>query len=250
MYRKGILLLIFTLVISTMVFAQRDQGGFIMPGDSLLTSLPADSMIYLPQNGFALYEVPAGSFKGKILPGPPLGSFIEKSSDSLLNSTLVGVTSRPMLISKDNYFETLDYRYYLSFDQQKEDYVLVFSESNPGWIALEEIKAKGFVIINWMQFFEKSKGLMIHPLNKIAPVLLSPKQEAKVVENADELFSEISLTGKCEESHCFVKVTQFRNPYDSQKSREENILKKYKGWIQIIDDNGKLLVALNSQSQQ
>lgn len=233
------------LSIAVGAVAQYDQSGFLMPADSLSKRLPGENIIYLPQDGFSFYEVPGGSFKGKILPGPPLGEEFELSSDSLLMSTVTGITIRPHLVSTDSYFETSNSRFHLMFDQQKENHVLVFADSYQGWISTEEIAEKGFVLVTWMEFYKKSKGLNIHPINKIASIYQFSNAQAKVIGTADELYSEITTTGKCENTFCLVKVTQYRNPYDPEKTREENTLKKYKGWIQIIDEDGRLLVAQN-----
>lgn len=227
--------------------SQPDQGGIIQPADSLVKKLPVENIIYLPQDGFSFYEVPGGSFKGKILPGPPLGEENEAFSDSLLMSTITGVAIRPHLVPTDNYFETSNSRHHLMFDQQKDNHVLVFGDSYHGWISTQEIFEKGFALVTWMEYYGKSKGMSIHPLNKIASIYQNPNAEAEAIGTADELYSEITTTGKCEGTFCFVKVIQYRNPYDPDKSREQNTLKKYKGWIQIIDEEGRPLVAQNSQ---
>lgn len=228
-------------------FAQRDQGGFIAPGDSLQKVMPHVKVIYLPQGGFTLFDLPEGEFKGKILSGPPLntpGNSLEM--DSLLTSTIMGASIRPQLLSLDTYFETFDNQYYLSFDKREGDYIRVLNNSYQGWIAVEEILNKGCVLISWMEFYGESKGNAIHPREKIADIRSAPYPDAPVIETADELYSEIITQGKCEGSFCKVNVVQYKNPYDPDKSKEENVLKKYKGWIQIIDDEGNPLVAHNS----
>lgn len=224
---------------------QHDQSGFLKPADSLSKKLPSENTIYLPKDGFSFYEFPAGSFKGKILPGPPIEEEMESATDSLLLSTITGVAIRPHLIPLENYFETSNSRYHLMFDELKNDYILVFGDSYHGWIPLQEISEKGFTLVTWMDFYGKSKGLNIHPIDKIASIYQNGSTEAKVIGTADELYSEITTTGKCESTFCFVKVIQYRNPYDPEKSKEENTLRKYKGWIQIIDEAGRPLVAQN-----
>lgn len=225
--------------------AQLDQGGFLAPGDSLRKFLPLEQNIYLPEGGFTLYEVPGGEFKGKILPGPPLNSS-ETDIDTLLTSTLMTINRRPQLLSTDSYFETSENRYYLIFDRQQDEYVHVPIDNYTGWISLAEIKNKGFILISWMEFYGKSKGNMIHPVEKVAPIRANPSVDAPIIETANELYSEITTMGTCAGSFCKVKVVQYKNPYDPSKSKEENILKKYKGWIQIIDTKGQPLVALNT----
>ena len=227
--------------------AQRDQGGFLMPGDSLQKVLPVEKIIFLPEDGFTFYTVPNGEFKGKILPGPPLnptGDVLDL--DTLLTSTITGTRIRPQLLSIDTYFETSDDRYHMTFDLQQNEHVRVLSNEFQGWISLEEIKSKGFILTSWMEFYGEKKGNMIHPREKIAPIRLSPYVDAPVIETADELYSEISTLGICEGLFCKVQVIQFKNPYDPSKSKEENILKRYKGWLQIIDENGQPLVAHNA----
>jgi len=230
---------------TTPASAQLDQGGFLAPGDSLKEFIPHERNIYLPEDGFTFYKVPNGEFKGKILPGPPLNTS-ERDIDTLLTSTLMGANIRPQLLPVDTYFETSNKRYYLTFDRQQEEYVRVLSDSYLGWISLDEIKAKGFVLIYWIEFYGKSKGNQIHPIEKVAPVRISPNVDAPIIETADELYSEITTLGVCEGLFCKVKVVKYKNPYDPAKSKEENILKKYKGWVQTINEKGQPLVALNA----
>lgn len=224
--------------------AQRDQGGFIAPGDSLMKFLPSEKTIYLPADGFTLYDVPHGEFKGKILPGPPLNSL---EIDSLLTSTITGTQIKEQPLALELYFETFGNRFYLSFGQRQDDHIRVLSNLFQGWIAIEEIKKKGFKLISWMEFYGESKKNTIHPTEKIAAIHAKPYPDAPVVATADELFSEITTIGKCEGSFCMVNVIQYKNPYDPSKTKAENVLKKYKGWIRIIDDEGKPLVAHNEQ---
>lgn len=227
--------------------AQRDQGGFLVPGDSLQKVFPIERVIFLPEDGFTFYTVPNGEFKGKILPGPPLnppGSALDV--DTLLTSTLTGASIRPQLISIDTYFETSDDRYHIPFDRQQDGFVRILSDEYQGWISLDEIESKGFMLTYWMDFYGEEKGNMIHPREKVAAIRISPYADAPVIETADELYSEITTLGICEGLFCKVQVIQFKNPYDPSKSKEENILKKYKGWLQIIDEEGQPLVAHNS----
>ncbi len=234
----------------TPVIAQRNQGGFIAPGDSILKLMPHEKLIFLPQEGFTFYDVPNGEFKGKILPGPPLENHDQDEElDTLMSSTITGAYIRPQLLSLDTYFETSDDRYHLIFDKQVDNHVRVLSNSYNGWIALDEIYNKGFFLVSWMEFYGEEKGRMIHPREKIAPVLMNPYPDAKVIAMADELYSEISSTGKCEGSYCLVKVTKYMNPYDATKTKEQNIVRKYRGWLRIIDDDGKPLVAHNSHGE-
>ena len=76
---------------------------------------------------------------------------------------------------------------------------------------------------------------------------MGPGMGSPIIEVADELYSEITTLGSCEGLFCRVKVVQYNNPYDPEKTKEENVLKKYRGWIQVIDGEGKPLVANNDQ---
>lgn len=227
--------------------AQQDQGGFIAPGDSLQKTLPIERIIFLPQDGFAFFEVPNGDFKGKILPGPPLNqSGSVWDMDTLLTSTITGASIRPQLLSIDAYFKTSDDKYYLAFDRQQDGYVRVLNDAYQGWMSIDEIKSKGFVLTSWLDFYGAEKGNMIHPIEKVAAIRTSPLADAPIIETADELYSEITTIGECEGLFCKVRVVQYKNPYDPTKTKEENILKKYKGWLQIIDEEGQPLVAHNA----
>lgn len=247
---RPLLLMVIAITTAPMAFSQLDQGGYISPGDSVVKSMRDNRIIYLPQGGFSFYEVPNGAFKGKILPGPPLNiDGNETEFDSLITSTITGTSIRPQVIPIANYFQTTHERYYLAYEKRIDDFVLVLGDSFQGWISIEEITKKGFELTSWMDFYGKSKGLMIHPVEKLATIRMLPASTAKAIATANELYSEISLTGKCKGSFCLVQVTQYKNPYDPAQSKEKNILKKYKGWIQVVDEDGQPLVAHNTQDQ-
>lgn len=231
------------IVLAIASFGQRDQGGFIVPGDSLQQISPAERHIFIPENGFTFFEVPNGDFKGKILPGPPLHLRSDPGIDTLLSATITGAYIRPQLLERDNFFKTLDDCYYVSFSKQQDDHLLILENGFEGWVPMKDITKKGYKLIYWMEFYGETKGRMIHPREKTAPILMSPYPDAQEVGTADELYCEIISTGKCEGSYCSVKITQFKNPYDPSKTKEENTLKKYKGWMRIIDDDGRPLVA-------
>lgn len=223
--------------------AQKDQGGFIVPTDSLQQHLPQEKIIYLPENGFTFYDFPNGEFKGKILPGPPSQPAQGSEADTLMRATVTGPSIRPQLLTPDSFFETTNERFHLTFSQQIEGNIFVLADSFKGWIPVSDILAKGFKFVYWMEYYGEKKDRIIHPLKKTASMFISPYPDAQVIATADELYSEITTTGKCEGSFCHVKVTQYKNPYDPTKSKEENVEKKYKGWIRIIDEEGKPLVA-------
>ncbi len=225
------------------VSAQRDQGGFIAPSDSLQQYLPVEKIIFLPGDGFTFYEFPNGEFKGKILPGPPHQPPPGSEADTLTSATVMGASIRPQLLTTDSFFETTNKRFHLSFSQQMDDHIFVLGESYKGWIPVSDILTKGFKLVYWMEFYGEKKGRVIHPIEKTAAIRMSPYADAPVIATADELYSEITTSGKCEGSFCNVKVTQYKNPYDATKSKEENVEKKYKGWIRIIDEEGKPMVA-------
>ena len=237
----GSICLVITL--TSAVKAQRDQGGFIAPNDTLQQSLPAQHYLYIPENGFTFFEVPNGDFKGKILPGPPLHLRSDDEIDSVLSATITGAYIRPQLLGRDNFFETSDDRYYVTFSKQQDGYIFILDNSYQGWTRVEDIIQKGFKLVYWMEFYGETKGRMLHPREKTASILLSPYADAQEIGVADELYCEIISTGKCEGPYCAVKITQFKNPYDPTKTKEENILKKYKGWMRIIDEEGRPLVA-------
>lgn len=236
---------IIVLFDSTVASGQQDQGGFLAPGDSLSKIIPEKHLIFLPEDGFTFYTSPAGDFKGKIMPGPPLEMRGDPEIDTLLVATLAGNQMNTKLLPADFFFETSDSCYYLSYNQQREDHFLVDNGQFQGWLSIEEVRKKGFKPVSWMQFYGESKGRMIHSREKTVAIRSAADDNAPVVNTADELYSEITSTGKCLNLYCQVKIVEYKNPYDPSKSKEENVLKKYKGWIKIIDDDGRPLVAHN-----
>lgn len=244
-YRLRLVFILFLTLSAQLLLGQEDQGGFLTPADSLGQVLPKKNIIYLPSEGFSFYESPLGDFKGKILPGPPLQQKEDGTVDTLLMATLVGNQIRSTVLYPEAFFESTDSCFHLAFSQQRDDFLFINSDQFQGWISLDEVRKKGFKIISWMHFYGESKGRMIHPREKTIAVKSVASDKAALVDTADELYSEITSTGKCENNYCFVKIVEYKNPYDPTKPKEENILKKYKGWIKIIDEEGKPLVAHN-----
>jgi hypothetical protein len=238
-----------SFLLMILIASAQEPAGFIAPSDTLAMRLPDSRVVYLPGNGFTLFKTPGGEFLGKILPGPPIDNEDRKTTDSLLASTLTGAGIRSQLLPVETYFETEDSCFHVAFNKRENNHVRVSIDGIYGWISLEEIQASGFVLISWMDFYGRTKGKKIHARSKIAPIRKSPSPAAEVIETAEELYSEITSTGKCEGRFCLASVIQFKNPYDTTLTKEENIVKKYKGWIQIVDENGSPLVAHNANPE-
>lgn len=244
-----ILAFVVFLLTSFCVNAQQDQGGIIVPNDSLKNHLPSERILYLPADGMVIYDAPNGNFIGKIKPGypnnaPGIGSPI-KGNDSLMIVHFCPFNSRPVLFEFENYFHSSDDCRHLIFTKFQDGFLQLDSNF---WVSLNGLTESGFTVMNWMDFYV-SLGRIIYALDpEKNPIRMSPYFDAEkiVTTNEDQFFIEIS--GESEGFFAPVKVTQYKiNPCNDGGSTDStNILNSYEGWIQIIDENGQPMVAHHS----
>ncbi|WP_375561086.1 hypothetical protein ACE193_00605 [Bernardetia sp. OM2101] len=247
----------FTLSYSNFIFAQYNQGGFIVPNDSIKKDYPYENSIFLPKEGITYYDAPNGSFLGKIRMGKPLLSQHENKTDSLLSSTISGTVLRPTLLDFENYFETFDDCFYLKFSEQKEGFIKIVNGNygktpkSAAWVSVDSLEKHNFKLNYWLDFYG-SEGMIIHPKEKTHVIHENPYLDAPIIEtiNEDEYVVQIISFDEgttTEGLFAKVKVIKYKiHPCYGGDTSKKNIIKEFEGWIQIIDQKGKSLVAHNS----
>lgn len=239
------------------VSAQYDQGGYIAPSDSLRATYPSTRAIFLPKEGFILFDVPNGEFAGHIRPGilynAPGGLPFVPPEDSLLYASVGGMKMRPTYLDLSFFFETSDDCFFIPFTRRKDGYVQIADDMMSSWIAIEAIEKAHFKLVPWMDFYGKAGTIVVPPPQTTRPIRQSPYADAEVVVEIDENYFEVQVVEYdkesrrcCEGPFCYVRATHYKVPpclgggYD-----KSNIVGIYEGWLQLIDEHGKRLVLHN-----
>lgn len=255
----GKVLMAMLLICSHLVAsAQQDQGGYIAPSDSLRATYPPTRAIFLPKEGFILFDVPNGEFAGHIRPGilynAPGGLPFVPPEDSLLYASVSGMKRRPTHIDLSFFFETSDDCFFIPFTQRKDGYVQIADDMMSSWIAIEAIEKAHFRLVPWMDFYGKVGTIVVPPPQTTRPIRHSPYADAEVVVEVDEDYFEVQVieydktTGSCCEGlFCYVRATRYKlHPCYGGGHTKNNIIDVYEGWLQFIDGKGKRLVVHNS----
>jgi hypothetical protein len=237
------LLIAFQTFIISFSFAQQDQGGFLSPNDSVRRLHPSENTLLLPKTGFILYDAPNGNYAGKIALGfPPNapGTMSPTAVDSSFASYFAPFNSRPFAISINDYFETSDDCFHLSFKAQRDGFV----QTNGGlWIAVSQILESGFKLVYWMDFYTSGNKLLEPRAEKKLVLRESPYTDAKIILEIDNYYFFISIDPETEGYFAQAKVYQVHvHPCNDGALEGDNILQIYSGWIQIIDEAGQPMI--------
>ncbi|MEQ9300976.1 MAG: hypothetical protein RIF33_20545 [Cyclobacteriaceae bacterium] len=253
---KNFVTLILSLLGPLTMMAQADQGGFIIPGDSIKVRLPIQRNVYIPLEGFTLYDGPNGDFSGRILAGSPQNSPGTSAPvpDHLKNmqASITGIARRPEALDLSFFFETYDDCYYIRFDRKESGFVRVLGDATEDWLSITDIERSGFKLVSWIDFYGEIGRMVVPPHNASLPLRASPYADAEILLEIDENHFEVEVIPfeegqSCEGSFCYVRVTQFKlHPCYGGEYDADNIVKERTGWLQFIDEDGARLVFHNS----
>lgn len=240
--------------LATIALAQ--SGGFIVPHDSMKSEFPIEKAVYLPTKGFNFYGAPNGNYAGRILSGPPqnppgtpapIPSHLKNLQASM---QMQGI--RPQALDLSFFFETYDDCYYVSFDKREDGFLRITNGASVGWLSIEEVEKAGFKVVTWVDFYSEIGKIIVPPSNTKSSLRSSPYADAETLVKIDEDYFEVEVTAfdeglSREGSFCYVKATQFKiHPCYGGEYDEENVVKVYEGWIQVVDLDGQRLIFHNS----
>lgn len=239
--------------------AQTNLSGFIAPADSLARMLQGENILYLPEDGFTLYGNPAKSDSiGKIIPLVANQKALKPPKfRDLTQATIYLKGNKPNIISGYNYtFKTYDDCLHLHFSYYQNGFVKVLDNygTSPFWISEDEVTTKGFKLTHWIDFYGTVGMYITTYPNSTISLLKSPFNDSDTLTEIDENHFEVKIkyfdeseAVCCEGLFCYVEATQYKvHPCFGGTYDKENIVQKLKGWIKVIDEQGKRLIMHNS----
>lgn len=254
---KGLYTILLCFLSLGLLFAQTNQGGFISPTDSLIKTLQAENIFYLPASGFTLYRTPnIADTIGKIEPLIPNQKALKPPYFRDLTQARIFIEgSKPQMLSGKHIFKTFDDCLHIPFYQQGNGYIKILeSYYDSLWIKIDEVFEKDFQLVSWSDFYGRDGMFITVPSGKKTPLLQSPYQDSKTLLQLDDnhfdirvsYFDEKSKTC-CEGLFCYVKITEYKvHPCYGGDYSKNNIVRKLTGWVKLLDENGKRLVLHNS----
>lgn len=247
----------FTFLWTGFLAAQTNQSGFISPTDSLANTMQSEQILYLPENGFTLYQTPnIEDVIGKIEPLTPNWKALKPPRFRDLTQANIQLKDfKPQILSGEHFFKTFDDCLHIPVSRRENGFVKVLESYNDSlWIRISEISAKGFRLTSWMDFYG-SDGMMITvPKGLSIPLLRSPYADAEILLQLDDTHFDIRVSyfneenkNCCEGLYCYVQVVEYKtHPCFGGTYEGDNIVQRRSGWIKIIDEKGKRLILHNA----
>jgi len=228
------------------LYAQTNQSGFLAPLSS--KDYASKNTVYIPKEGFILYNKPQGEYTGRISKGMPHGNTAATASE--LDATIAWRGIRPQHLDISYFFKTSDDCFYIPFDRQEKGFVQIMDSPYPAWISVADIQKAGFKLVSWMDFYGTPEKMLTIPAGTTLPLRSSPYSDAhKILDLDDEHFTIRVIPFEkqpeicCEGLFCYVEVIQYKqNPCKNRDYSKKNQVKIVRGWLKIIDETGKRLI--------
>jgi hypothetical protein len=242
---RGLWLLAFW-ALPRLLIAQADQGGFLAPISP--NEYPAEQAIYLPPSGFVLFDRPNGTGIGRISHQLPSTIQVPPGQSPWLYASVSLRHATPQLLDYSCLFHTHDDCRYLLFGERDGGFVRLACPPYDGWISLETAQELGFRPVGWLEYYGTEGQSLVPFPDQTTPLLASPYADAPLVASlAGERFDIRVVAfegGTCTEGpFCAVEVVEYReNPCNTLLTEEQNLVRRMKGWIRIIDDSGHRLL--------
>lgn len=226
---------LFFLLSSQSSQAQELQNGLILPKAE---NTKVTCCIFVPQQGFTVYNEPNGISRGKITGRIPNNA----NAKEIFNIYFIANGNQNPLPIATNYLQEVDYETWaLTYVERKNGFVRVLNKETAYWLSEVEIAEQGFKITEWQQFLmEKSGSVLGYYAKKPGLNIRTAPMVAKnkIMTLYGDLH-EITLTD--EYKGLWNKVTVIirkEHPCNSSLPEEENITEELEGWVKLIDDSG------------
>jgi len=231
--KKAISILI--LLIPILVFGQTFKRGIIIPTIDSLQNAEKYCCVLSPEQGFAVYDKPAGEVIGTL---KRIGDL--KKDDQVPYKIYLVSADKKMKV--DNYREIGYELYAINYTDSVEGFVKVLDTLKSYWLSVAAIKKQGFKTVSWLDHLVKnSENELGYYANEPGLRLQKePDLNSEVIGSVRGDLFEIKLTGGIIGQWCKVKVTKYKeHPCNTTLSEKENVEYKTEGWLKVIDDNGE-----------
>ena len=188
--------------------------------------------VYVPSNGFRLYDKPSGEITAYIERGEA------DQNDEVYKIYLIEPQGDRKMISHTD-LEVVGYEVFsLPYSDRKSGFVKVLDRY---WINEQEIESSFLKAIDYRKFLILQANLVLGYYAKPPGLNLreGPSTEYKVIKTLKGDTLQISLTNDCEGLWCKVKVVEYKeHPCVSEATGKQNVKDQYEGWVKLLDDGG------------
>jgi hypothetical protein len=228
--------LLLFLLCCNLSLAQQLQNGLILPKETANNEL---CCIFIPQNGFNVYNAPNGTNIGKITRHTALNN----ADDAIYELYFVAADSDKVQVLEADHLIEISYEIWaISYLERKNGFVKVLSERSSYWLHEKEINEKGFEVTEWQKFLMDNTGSLLGYFANAPGLNLreGPSVKAKRIMTLRGDLQQIIPLKECKGLWNRVKVIiRKEHPCNTQLTEKENILQELEGWIKMIDDSGK-----------
>jgi len=225
------------LFLSFFGFAKTQQNGLILPKNFHLDSFNSYCCVFVPKEGFSLYDAPNGN---------KIGQVIQKKESNLTLDEMFAIKllngNKPIYKNFNKGLTEVGYDVFvMSSFKAKDGFVKIYDKKSAYWLKISEIEKAGFKVSNWQDFLvENNDKLLGYYANKPGLNLReSPSKNAKILKTLRGNLFEIKLLPQSQGNWNKVKVTKYQeHPCKGNLTKEENIEYILEGWIKTVDDSG------------
>ena len=210
-------------------FSQDAEVGLIFPDSSNEFST---CCIYVPNNGFSLYNQPLGEIVGHIKRGE-----LDQNDEAYKLYMVKPQGGKEEIAYVD--LKMVGYETFaLPFSDKKDGFVKVLDRY---WIDEQEIRSSSLEAINYREFLirQTDLGLSYYANPPGLNLRKGPSTKYEIIKTLKGDIFQISPTKACEGLWCEVKVIEYKaHPCVTAQGEDENIMNRYEGWVKLLDDDG------------
>lgn len=230
-------LLIIFLLVSNLCFAKQYQNGLILPDFEKL-EMSEVCCVYLPQEGFTVFNSPGGENIGY------LTKLNERNDDDQAPYKIyfIDKTTKTLKQIDLSILKEIDYEIWaITYFERKNGYVRILDNNVGYWLNENDIEEKNFKIENWKTFLIANKDNLLgyYANDPGLNLQLLPSKDSDVIVILKGDLYEIIPTEQSQTNWVKVKVKKYKeHPCESGLNEDELIEENYKGWIELVEDNG------------
>lgn len=221
------LITITLFILGNSLFSQSLQSGLIFPG----SVEDAYCCIYIPKNGFKVYDKPNGKLIGTIT-----------NKDNSFSAFFTDHSTKKISeLSPDDLYQVGYEIYSLPFFDRKNGFVRILNKKDNYWLKESEVKSQSFELVEWQRFLaENANEVLGFYANEPGLNLREkPTTDSKIIMTLKTDNQQIVPTNEHKGLWTKVKVIITKEQIcETSLTEQENLVEIKEGWVKILDDGG------------